>query len=127
MDDPLSPFQLGEKGEALAARFLTQSGYRVVDRNYRTKRGEIDLIAYDGNTLVFIEVKSRRGNRFGAPHWSVDQKKQVRLWRSAEQYLLKNRLGHLSCRFDLVCIQSSAGGLPAIELLKNAFEKGGPS
>lgn len=122
-----TPFQFGEEGEGVAARFLTQRGYRIVERNYRTKRGEIDLIAYDGNTLVFIEVKSRRGSRFGAPHWSVNQKKQYRLWRSAEQFLLKNRLSHLNCRFDLVFIQSWAGGAPAVELLKNAFERGGPS
>lgn len=118
----IKPRVFGQESEAVAARFLSQRGYRVVERNYRTARGEIDLIAYDGDTLVFVEVKARRGNSFGEPHWSVDRKKQARLFRLAHHYLHRHCLREQACRFDLVLIQADRGQPPVIELLQNAFE-----
>jgi putative endonuclease len=112
----------GRKGEELAAQFLTQQGYRIVQHNYRTVRGEIDLIAYDGPTLVFVEVKARRGNAFGEPHWSIDRRKQIRMSRLASYYLHRHRLKEQACRFDLVFIQADRGQAPVIQLLQNAFE-----
>lgn len=115
----------------MAAQFLRQSGYRIIARNYRTPFGEIDLIAYDGPVLVFVEVKARRGDRFGPPHAAVDARKQRRLTRAALGYLARVRSGHgangpsdPACRFDLVVIDAApasghSGG--RIELLQNIF------
>jgi putative endonuclease len=112
----------GRHCETVAAQFLTRKGYRIVHQNYRTARGEIDLIAYDGPTLVFVEVKARRSDAFGEPHWSIDRKKQTRLGRLAAHYLHRHRLREQACRFDLVFIQADRGQTPVIQLLQNAFE-----
>jgi putative endonuclease len=112
----------GLECETLAARFLSDRGYRIVERNYRTRRGEIDLIAYDGHTLVFIEVKARRSDAFGGPRWAIDRRKQVRLGKLAHHYLHRQRLEDQDCRFDLVFIHAEEGKSPAVELMKNAFE-----
>lgn len=112
----------GKQGEAEAARFLKRRGYRIVDRNVRLLRGEIDLVAYDGDVLVFVEVKARRGTRYGGTPWAVGARKQQRLSRLAAQYLARRRLQDRPCRFDLVLIQGSADGSATIELIQNAFE-----
>ncbi|MEK6684541.1 MAG: YraN family protein [Nitrospirota bacterium] len=115
----------GKQGEAEAVRFLQRRGYRIMDRNVRLRRGEIDLIAYDGDVLVFIEVKARRSIRFGGTSWAVDLRKQERLSRLAVQYLARQRLRDCLCRFDLVLIQEAAGRRVEIELIQNAFEARG--
>ena len=114
----------GKSGEAEAARFLRRRGYRIVDRNVRLWRGEIDLVAYDGEVLVFVEVKARRGTRYGGALWAVDARKRHRLTRLASEYLVKRKLGDRPCRFDLVLIQGSPRGSGTIELIQNAFEAG---
>src|SRR5256885_3380211 len=78
---------LGEEGERAAARFLEARGYRILERNYRTRRGEIDLIAEDGRILVFVEVKVRLDDRFGGPAAAITRAKQARIARLAQQYL----------------------------------------
>jgi putative endonuclease len=115
----------GKQGEAEAVRFLKRRGYRILDRNVRLWRGEIDLVAYDGDVLVFIEVKARRSLRFGGTPWAVDLRKQERLSRLAVQYLAKQRLPDCPCRFDLVLIQGTRDRSPEIELIQNAFEARG--
>lgn len=112
---------LGRDGEALAERFLERRGYRVVARNLRIARGEIDLIAYDGAVLVFIEVKARRGAAFGRADEAVGARKRAQLGRLASAYLAQRRLAEQLCRFDLVTVEWS-GAEPRIELIPNAFD-----
>lgn len=107
----------GQEGEAAAADYLRGCGYRIVERNYAWRRGEIDIIASEGPVLVFIEVKARRGDRFGLAHWAVDRHKQRRLAQTAQHYLAAKGLGAQPCRFDVVVIQDDR-----IELIRNAFE-----
>lgn len=109
----------GKKSEAEAAQFLQERGYRIVEKNYRTPFGEIDLIAYDGKTVVFIEVKARNGR--GLPHWAVDGRKQKKVSLVALSYITRQRLVDWSCRFDVVLIQKSETG-HRIEVIQNAFE-----
>ncbi len=116
------PRLFGLQGEEMAANFLAGRGYRILERNFRTHRGEIDVIAYDGDSLVFVEVKARRSNAFGGAPWSVDRRKQVQLRKAAQQYLSRHQLRNQVCRFDLVFILADQGEEPVIELLQNAFE-----
>lgn len=118
--------QFGRESEAAAERFLTRTGYRIVTRNYRCAGAEIDMIAYDGPTLVFVEVKARRSQRFGSAPESVDRKKQRQLTKAALSYLSRagGRASELSCRFDLVVIDASPAGRQApsrVEVLRDAF------
>jgi len=113
---------LGAEGERAAAEFLEARGYRIVERNYRTRRGEIDLIAQEGRTLVFVEVKARLNDRFGGPGAAITPAKQARLARLAQHYLLKRRLGDRPCRFDVVLIWGDDPKTRRIELLPGAFE-----
>ena len=115
----------GGWGESEAARFLTARGYRILDRNVRLRRGEIDLVAYDGDVLVFVEVKARRGTQYGGALWAVDARKQRQLSRLAVQYLARERLRDCSCRFDLVLIEESGNGTTTVKLIQNAFEAQG--
>jgi putative endonuclease len=115
------PGPYGLFGEELAAGYLGRRGYRIVERNFRTRRGEIDLIARDGDTLVFVEVKSRRTDAFGGALSSVDRRKRNRLARLAREYLQRRGWADRPCRFDLVTIRGEDGAEPSIELLQNAF------
>ena len=96
----------GRRGEDLAHRFLQQHGFRVVARNYQARSGggEIDLIAWDGPTLVFLEVKSRRTEEFGAPDRAVDREKQRALVRTAQEYARRARVEWENVRFDTVSV-----------------------
>jgi putative endonuclease len=115
----------GIQSEAEAVRFLKRRGYRIVGQNIRIGRGEIDLIAYDRDVLVFIEVKARRSTRYGGVSWAVDMRKQRQLSVLAAGYMARRRLGDCPCRFDLVLIQGSTNRSSEIELIQNAFEAGG--
>ncbi|HUK56973.1 MAG TPA: YraN family protein [Nitrospiria bacterium] len=117
----------GKQGEAEAVRFLEGRGYRIVGRNIRVGRGEIDLIAYDGDVLVFIEVKARRGDRYGGASWAVDARKRRQLTYLAEGYMARRRLRDCPCRFDLVLIQGFTNRAFEVDLIRNAFEAGGDS
>ena len=110
----------GQRGEDSAARHLMMHGYRIVQRNFRAPRGEIDLIAKDGTTLVFIEVKARASDSKGTPAAAVDERKQERIRRAAEFYCARHRLQDRRVRFDVVAI-SGIGKLRKIELIKEAF------
>ncbi len=113
--------ETGRRGEDLAARFLVRQGYALVERNYRLRSGEIDIIARDRQTLVFVEVKTRRGNRFGSPFDAVDNRKQQQICRTALAYLTAHGLEESAVRFDVVAVYLDEGQ-PRIELMKNAFE-----
>lgn len=113
--------QFGKTGESIAVRFLRSRGYRILEQNYRTGLGEIDIIAKDRNTLVFVEVKARQSNRFGNPKYSVTVRKQRKISMVALQYLKSTAQTRARARFDVVSI-CSADASPQIELIKNAFE-----
>jgi putative endonuclease len=113
---------LGKKGEQLANLFLQQKNYRIVIRNYRCKIGEIDIIAKDKNTLVFIEVKTRSDHSFGSPAMAVTARKQRQISRTAENYLAQNHLFDAPARFDVIGITLPADGKTEIDHIENAFD-----
>lgn len=94
----------GEHGEEIAARYLAHKGHEVLARNYRTRRGELDLITRHGGTLVFVEVKLRRSTVYGDPLEAVTQRKRGKIRRMAEEYLAKNEPSFEEVRFDVVGI-----------------------
>jgi putative endonuclease len=111
----------GAHGEEIASRFLVEHGYRIIERNFRFRRsGEIDIIARDGDELVFCEVKMRWSDAFGLPEEAVTPSKQRRIRKIAAAYLAVKGIEDRPCRFDVVSIRSGAGP-PAITLLRNAF------
>lgn len=115
--------ELGRAGEECAAQFLRRQGYRIVARGVRYAMGELDLVGWDGSTLVFVEVKTRVSSQHGLPSEAVDQRKQRRMTRAAMLYLKQHRLFDHSCRFDVVAIVwSPTSRRPEIELIRNAFE-----
>ncbi len=117
---------LGHRGETLAARFLKKKGYRILARSDRQRLGEIDLIALDVRTLVFVEVKTRRSHEKGHPADAVDQAKQRRLTRLALMYLKKNGLLEHPVRFDVVAITWGEPRQAAdIQHYRHAFEATG--
>lgn len=102
--DPPNKTQRGSQAERQAEALLVAKGYRIVERNFRTKLGELDLIAHDGTTLVFVEVRSRRDSRFGSALEAVGWRKQRKVSRVASQYMAKRRTRCISVRFDVVGI-----------------------
>lgn len=116
----MNKHQKGRLGEDLAARFLEEQGYRIIERNYRYDRGEIDIIAQDGTILVFVEVKSRESASSGPPEESVTPSKEEQLKKVAEGYLFERNIEHQPCRFDVVAI-TIVDGKPGIRLLQNAI------
>jgi len=115
--------EIGKKGEEFATRFLTQKGYTILEQNYRSSLGEIDLIVLDGSTIVFTEVKTRRSASFGPPSLSVTKQKQKKLIKLAQMYLLHKNLRAVACRFDVISIIArSDGTLEDLEHIENAFQ-----
>jgi putative endonuclease len=112
---------LGKRGEDLACAELEKRGYVIVDRRFRTRSGEIDLVARDAGVLAFVEVRTRSGYNFGTPFESVTWQKRQRLSRMAASYLSLKRLSDQPCRFDVVSIVERQDGR-TIELLKGAFD-----
>jgi len=111
----------GQEGEDIAFAYLCKHGYRVMDRNYRCPHGEIDLIAKDGKTIVFIEVKSRQSTMFGQPEEAVDFKKRKKLSTVALWYLEEKKITDCHARFDVVSILLSKEP-PEIQLFRDAFD-----
>ena len=115
--------RLGPSGEDAAAEYLKKQGYSILARNFKTKFGEVDLVAKDGKTICFVEVKTRKSLRAGFPEESVTLNKQWRLTRLALAYLKKYRLYDVPVRFDVVSIlREEGGGTARIRLMKGAFE-----
>jgi putative endonuclease len=111
---------LGARGEWTAARYLRRQGMRIITRGYRARLGEIDLVARDGNTLVFVEVKARRR---GVPAEAVTAEKERRITLTALRFLRRYRMLNQRCRFDVVSIVwPDDGRRPEIEHFRNAFE-----
>ena len=112
---------LGKTGEDLACAELTRLGYAILARRYRTRRGEIDIIARDGPTIVFVEVKARESHAFGEAAEAVTRLKRHRITELALDYIMRHRLSDCPCRFDVVSIHFEAG-IPVVEVLRNAFD-----
>jgi putative endonuclease len=112
---------LGKKGEELALRHLKKMGYKTIERNYRCKFGEVDIVAKDGKTLSFVEVKCTRSSILNSPKESITRKKQHQISKVALDYIRRRRLAETEARFDVIAVQLSP--LPErIELIKDAFE-----
>lgn len=114
--------KLGNKGEDLAVSFLKDKGYHIIERNFYSKAGEIDIIAKDRDTYCFVEVKTRRTQSRGSALESVPDYKKRKLSKMALWYLNSKSLSDVKARFDVVAIQVGERGDPNISLVKNAFE-----
>lgn len=110
----------GKRGEDLAVAHLREAGYRIIERNYRCFFGEVDVVAQDGDTLAFVEVKSRKSEAFGMPQEAVGFEKQKKLSRVSLHYLQQHRLESCKARFDVIAVSLSPGGT-RIDLIRNAF------
>jgi len=100
----------GNRGEAIAAEYLQKKGYKIIERNFRTRFGEIDIVCWDGKILVFVEVKTKMGHDFGEPEEMVNKRKLSQVKRMGEVYVQDKGLGCL-CRVDVVAIVLENNGL----------------
>jgi len=116
---------LGQLGEKLAGKYLKKAGYKILQSNYRGHLGEIDLVAEDGDCLVFVEVKTRGTLACGHPFESIDYRKQHQLIRVAREYLALHGAEERFCRFDAVSVLFDGEQEPVIELVRDAFEMDG--
>ncbi len=105
-----SRHQLGRWGEHVAARYLEDLGYQIIERNWRCRRGEIDLITQAGEVLVFVEVKTRRGRAFGMPEEAITAQKRRKLLELGQFYLLEHDLDEVEWRVDLMAIEQDQNG-----------------
>jgi putative endonuclease len=114
--------ELGIRGEDEAARLLKNEGYKILERNYRCRFGEIDIVAKEGDTIAFVEVKTRGSEEFGSPKEALDARKRRHITRASMDYLNRQRRsGEAHIRFDVVTVEKK-GDRFATELIKNAFE-----
>ena len=111
---------IGNYGEEEATKFLIKNKYKIIERNYSCKFGEIDIIAKDKNILVFVEVKSRTNDRYGTPATAINYYKKKNIIKTAQMYIQKNKLQNEFCRFDVVevLLENADNN---IRLIKNAF------
>ena len=112
---------LGRAGEKQAERFLRRLGYRIVTRNYHCPAGEIDIVALDGTTIVFVEVKTRSDRHHADPEDAVNRIKQQRIVRSAKTFIQQTRSQGRACRFDVLAVTPDQDGHLVIEHTINAF------
>ena len=117
--------ELGFLGESLAVSELTRRGYAILDRRYRTRHGEIDIVADDRGTIVFVEVKARATGEYGGGAEAVTPWKQRRLASMAVDYLARRRLTNRPCRFDVVAIDDVDSAAPVITVYCSAFDVSG--
>jgi putative endonuclease len=113
--------KFGRESESIVAKQLKKHGYKILEQNYRTKLGEIDIIAKDKKTLVFVEVKARRSDLYGSPKWAITPKKQRQISKVALYYLKVTKQTKVKARFDVVTV-SLFEDKPQIDIIKNAFE-----
>ncbi len=118
---PTKDQQFGKESESVAVKHLKKQGYKIVEQNYRTKLGEIDIIATDKDTIVFVEVKARKSLNFGNPKLAVTSSKQKKISMVALCYLKSTKQSNKKARFDVVSI-SPGEKSPKIEIIKNAFD-----
>lgn len=113
--------KFGQKSESLAARHLREQGYDIIIQNYRTKMGEIDIVAKEGGALVFVEVKARKSAKYGDPKWAITRAKQRKISMAALHYLKATGQSGVKARFDVLTIQPDQAGKPVVEIVRNAF------
>jgi putative endonuclease len=113
--------QTGNRGESLAVTALKKRGYKILEQNYRSKLGEIDIIAAEGSVLAFVEVKARQTDQFGDPKEAITPRKQRKISMVALEYLKQTGQMERSARFDVVAVRMSPGQ-PVVEIIKNAFD-----
>ena len=118
---PTEKKEIGQKGENLAVAYLQNLGYKVLERNYRCKLGEVDIIARDNDTLVFIEVRTRSSLDFGLPQESINRRKRHQISKVALEYMIRRKLKNIPARFDVVAI-SLEPGKEKVDHIKDAFE-----
>ncbi len=111
----------GKSGEDIAEKFLIEKGYEIIKRNFRFGKGEIDIIAKDGDYLVFVEVKSRKNYNYGEPEYAITKSKQRQLKRMAEGYFYVNGIQEQLCRFDVITIVGEKEDELKINHIINAF------
>ncbi|HEX2868243.1 MAG TPA: YraN family protein [Ignavibacteriales bacterium] len=111
----------GREGEDLAARMLESKGYSIIERNYHFGKGEIDIVALDGETLVFVEVKYRQNLEYGEPEYSITPQKIKQIRKMARCYLFDKHIDENACRFDVVAILEEIPGKPLVNYYKDAF------
>ena len=122
----LTPDELCKEGEALAGKILKKRGYKILKRNYVSKYGEIDIVAYDKGIISFVEVKTRRSENYGPPELAVTKEKRKRIIRTALNYMAVNHIEDTDCRFDVVSIlYKDDENRPNIELIESAFTADG--
>ena len=114
---------LGERGETVACGFLKDHGYEILEKNYKCKLGEIDVIARRQGRLAFIEIKTRTSTQFGTPQEAVDFRKQEKIFKVAQWYLKERKSLKSPVAFDVVAILWKEGQSPEIRLIADAFEK----
>ena len=120
-DEPLSRKTLGVIGEELANQYLRRRGYQMLFRNYRTTVGEIDLIARDRKTIVFVEVRTRRSDVAGTPAESITYRKRTQIIRNAKFFLHRYGMDEALCRFDVVTVLFPEKGEPDVQVIQDAF------
>jgi len=123
---PAGHLDLGRQGEDAAERLLTGKGLRILERNLRLGRLELDLVCEEGDTLVFVEVKTRAEGSLATPAEGLTSQKRSRLLRAAQAYLTTHDLWHRPCRLDLVAVLFRAGSLHHIEHTPDAFQADTP-
>jgi putative endonuclease len=112
---------LGKEGETIAVEYLAEHGYKILDRNFRSQQGEIDIIAKENDFLVFVEVKIYSIGSIGTPLGAIRKPKKESMIHAARTYLLKNNIKNVNCRFDVLAIYRSWKGLSSFDLIKDAF------
>ncbi len=118
----LDRIRLGKSGEDVACRELRRRGYAILARRYRTRMGEIDIVARDGETIVFVEVKMRTTTAFGTAGEAVGPRKQHKVWLMGSDYLLRHGWHDRPCRFDVVAISTDERGRQRVEVFQGAFD-----
>lgn len=123
----LSSQESGARGEEAACRYLRKNGFRILERNYRGPRYEVDIVAREGEVLSFVEVKSRAAGKTAGGIWAVGPEKQRRIIRAAEHFLLSHpEVREMPCRFDVVIVAMAEKGKPKVEsLIRDAFRGAG--
>jgi len=117
----IESYDLGRKGEEIAERYLLRQGYEILERNYRSQQGEIDIIARDKVFLVFVEVKNYSFRSYGSPVGAVGKNKKQSIIHAAETYIYKNKIEDVYSRFDVIAIYTKYSGSQIIEHFKDAF------
>ena len=112
----------GKRGEGIAQSYLKKQGYRIIEKNYNTRLGEIDIVASCKDCICFVEVRSINTGRFDTPEYTIDRRKQNQISKAALMYIKRNGLEDRNCRFDVVCIGAVDSPSPNVKLIKDAFE-----